>query len=117
MESVSSVSQIAAPDFPLTPAGSAAARSTAGEQATMSRGSGKPGAQPSVDSVVKDLNDAVKMFNTNLSFSVDKETGKEVIKVIDASTKEVIRQIPPEDVLRIAAHMKELLGILYDDKR
>ena len=67
--------------------------------------------------LAKELNDAVKLFNTNISFSVDKDTGKTVIKVIDADTDEVLRQIPPEDALRIAAHIKELMGILYDDKR
>ncbi len=82
----------------------------------------KPVRQPkvsesSIKSMVKELNTAVKMFNTNLSFSVDKDTGKTVIKVIDTETKEIIRQIPPEDALRVAAHIKELVGILYDHKR
>ncbi len=73
--------------------------------------------ESSIRSMVKELNAAVKMFNTNLSFSVDKDTGKTVIKVIDTETKEIIRQIPPEDALRVAAHIKELVGILYDHKR
>ncbi len=39
-----------------------------------------------------------------LEFSVDKDTGVTIIKVLDVETGEVIRQIPPEEVL---AFMKE----------
>ena len=67
--------------------------------------------------IVKELNDAVQIINTNLSFSVDEPTGKTVIKVINADTKEVIRQIPPEDMLRVAARIKDLLGVLFDKSR
>ena len=67
--------------------------------------------------IVKELNDAMKMFNTSLSFSVDQDTGKTVIKVLDSTTKDVIRQIPPEDVLRTAARIKDLLGVLFDKKQ
>jgi flagellar protein FlaG len=35
-----------------------------------------------------------------ISFLVDEDTGKTVVRVIDAETEEVIRQIPPEEFLR-----------------
>jgi len=115
MEPVSSISQVAVPEFGLPV--NERVPAVGAKQTSADRGDEGGTQQPAVESVVKDLNDAVKMFNTNLSFSIDKDTGKTVIKVVDVATKEVIRQIPPDDVLRIAAHIKELLGILYDKKR
>ena len=64
--------------------------------------------------IAKDLNEAMRVINTQLSFSVDKATGKMVIKVTDEQTKQVIRQIPPEDMLRISERITELLGVLFD---
>jgi flagellar protein FlaG len=43
-----------------------------------------------------------------VTFSVDQATKQPVIKVIDTSTKEVLRQWPPEYLLQIAADAKKL---------
>jgi flagellar protein FlaG len=43
-----------------------------------------------------------------VTFSVDQATKQPVIKVIDTSTKEVLRQWPPEYLLQIAAEAKKL---------
>lgn len=45
-----------------------------------------------------------------LSFSVHEKTGTVVVKVIDRESKEVIRQIPAEEMLRLAERMQELDG-------
>lgn len=52
----------------------------------------------------------------NLQFTVDGETGKTVIRVVDSTTKEVIRQIPNEEVLAIARAMDRLQGLLLKGK-
>jgi flagellar protein FlaG len=52
----------------------------------------------------------------NLQFSVDKETGATVIRVIDENTNEVIRQIPSEDILALTASLDKLSGLLLKDK-
>ena len=41
-----------------------------------------------------------------LTFSLDRDTHRPVIKVINRNTKEVIRQIPAEAVLRLAQELK-----------
>jgi flagellar protein FlaG len=61
---------------------------------------------------VDNLRELVQAVRRNLEFSVDSESGREVIKVIDPETDKVIRQIPPEDVLRISRHLTESLGAL-----
>ena len=115
METIASVTQVAIPDVVLSKGAAAPVMPPAAiapEVAPKEKIKNQ-----TLRSLVKDLNASVKLFNTNISFSIDKDTGKEVIKVVNADTKEVIRQIPEEDALRIASHIKELLGILYDNKR
>lgn len=41
------------------------------------------------------------VFNSDLIFSIDERSGEHVIQVIDKSTKEVIRQIPSDEAIRI----------------
>ena len=62
-----------------------------------------------LERVVSDLKDYVQNMQRDLNFHVDDETGRVVIKVIDSSTSEVIRQIPEEEVLSLARRMQEML--------
>jgi flagellar protein FlaG len=70
--------------------------------------------QEQIAAAVQELNAAMKVVNTNLSFSVDTITKQTVVTVTDAQTHEVIRQIPPEDMLKVADRIAELLGVLFD---
>lgn len=56
------------------------------------------------------------LSTTHLSFSVNRETGDMVIRVIDSQTDEVIRQIPPEEFVRIAARLAKMVGLLFDHR-
>lgn len=56
------------------------------------------------------------MASSNLQFTVDEETGMNVVKVVDTETKEVIRQMPSEEVLVIAKVLDQLQGLLLRDK-
>lgn len=62
------------------------------------------------------LNQAVKMMESNLQFTIDEETGLDVVKVVDMESKEVIRQIPSKEVLAIAQAFDRLQGLLVRDK-
>ncbi|NUN69692.1 MAG: flagellar protein FlaG [Bacteroidetes bacterium] len=62
-----------------------------------------------------ELNKMMESSNTKLTFVVDEQLKKAIIKVVDAETNKVIRQIPSEDSLRVAKKVSRLMGILYDD--
>lgn len=74
------------------------------------------GAQASerMAALVEEMNRAARALNARVSFSIDPRTEKVVIRVIDGETNEVLRQIPPEEMLRVAAQMQQLLGVLID---
>ena len=51
-----------------------------------------------------------------LSFRVDEATQEVVVSVIDPETKDVIRQIPPEELLRLAERLDSARGSLVSSK-
>ncbi|MDZ7385285.1 MAG: flagellar protein FlaG [candidate division KSB1 bacterium] len=60
------------------------------------------------------LNEFVSAVNVGIAFLVDQATGRTVIKVIDRETNEIIRQVPPEEMLRLVARMNHVLGVLLN---
>jgi flagellar protein FlaG len=69
--------------------------------------------QPLLDEVQEEIN---QLHHVRLQFSLHKETGRTTIKVIDKETEQLIREIPPKDLLDLAAKMDEMIGILFDKK-
>ena len=70
----------------------------------------------SLQSAIKFLNDQVSTKAQGLGFSYDESTKNPVITVRNTQTGQVVRQIPSEDVLRIAHKIDELKGILFNKK-
>lgn len=62
-----------------------------------------------VNQAVEVLNEYVQSVNRDLQFSVDEASGRTVIKVLDAETQEVVRQIPSEEILALARHLREAM--------
>ena len=65
-------------------------------------------------SVVAELNKIMESVTNDLEFSVDSSTNETVIKVVNTTTGQVVRQIPSEEMLRVAQRIVALLGVLYD---
>ena len=74
--------------------------------------------QPTHEQVRK----AVEQLNRNLSnseavFGIHEETNRVMIKIVDKSTKEVIKELPPEKTLDMIAKVWEIAGLLVDERR
>lgn len=61
--------------------------------------------QEEVTAAVAQMNEYIQSTQRDLSFSYDPDSGETVVKVLDRSTQEVIRQIPDETFLRLAQHL------------
>jgi len=66
----------------------------------------KPTAE-AVGAAVSQINDHLQTVRRNIEFSVDKVTGQIVVKVLDAKTHKLVREIPPEVVLQLADAFKK----------
>jgi flagellar protein FlaG len=62
------------------------------------------------------LREAFRMFNRRLKFSVNEEIDRVVVKVVDGSTDKVIKEIPPEEIQKLVARIRETIGILFDQE-
>lgn len=65
---------------------------------------------------VKNMNDFLQMVRRTLQFSVDEDSGRMVVQIKDAETNEVIRQIPSENMIKLAEQMDKFKGFLFEDK-
>ena len=73
--------------------------------------------QEQIQQAVQDIKRAIQPAASNsLSFSIDQSTGKTLVKVTDAQTGDVIRQIPSEEVLDLARSIDKLQGLLVRQK-
>jgi flagellar protein FlaG len=65
---------------------------------------------------VKNVNDFFQTVQRTLQFTLNEDTGRMVIQVKDGKTGEVIRQIPPEEMLQLSNRLDELKGLLFEGK-
>ena len=56
------------------------------------------------------------LAGSSLEFSVDTDTNRIVVKVVDNQTRELVRQIPMEEMLALAKAMNQLQGLLLQTK-
>jgi flagellar protein FlaG len=69
-----------------------------------------------LEKVAQQLQDFVGEMNRGLEFSVDKDSGRDVIKVIDKSSGDLVKQYPSEEVLTLVAKLSDSVGGFIDAK-
>lgn len=63
-----------------------------------------------LEKVAQQLQDFVGEMNRGLQFTVDKDSGRDVIKVIDKSSGDLVKQYPSEEVLTLVAKLSDMVG-------
>ncbi|RIX44744.1 MAG: flagellar protein [Rhodocyclales bacterium GT-UBC] len=94
---------------------SSASSSESSQSLAQSEAQQKPTPQK-LQEAIKSMNDFVDGINSSLKFTVDDKSGQTVVKVVDNDTKEVIKQIPSEEVLAMAQAVDKLKGLLVQQK-
>ncbi|OYY10468.1 MAG: hypothetical protein B7Y67_15045 [Polynucleobacter sp. 35-46-11] len=75
--------------------------------------------QPTREVVAKaaeQIQSFVQSMGRNLSFSVDSTTGYHIVRVTNPQTGEVVRQLPTEELIRIAQSFEQLNAALVHQK-
>ncbi|KAA1154553.1 flagellar protein FlaG [Pseudoalteromonas sp. FUC4] len=67
-----------------------------------------------LEKMAQQLQDFMGEMNRSLQFKVDEDSGRDVIKVLDKTSGEVIKQYPSEEVLSLVSKLSESAGILID---
>ena len=69
-----------------------------------------------VRDAVEHIQRTIENRSTDLRFTVDSETGKTIVSVIDTQTREVVRQIPTEEIMQVARWIDRMHGLLVNGK-
>ncbi|WP_100642157.1 flagellar protein FlaG [Alteromonas facilis] len=76
-----------------------------------------------VEQASREIEQFLQSQNRNLSFSVDQNTQRSVVTVTEADSGDVIRQIPSDEVLRLAERLREFqtdvgssVGVLFNNQ-
>lgn len=82
-----------------------------------------PNASNQAQQASKDqIKEAVEKMNKNMDnseavFGIHEGTNRITIKIVDKTSKKVIKELPPEKTLDMIAKVWEMAGILVDEKR
>ena len=69
-----------------------------------------------LEEVAQQLQNFMTDMNRSLEFHVDEDSGRNVIKVIDKESGDLLKQYPSEEVLKIVSNLAEATGALVDFK-
>jgi len=60
------------------------------------------------------IKEAAILFNRKIRLEVEEDLNIMIVKVIDSETEEVIRQIPPKELVALSKNAKDLKGLLIN---
>ena len=70
-----------------------------------------------VEEAVRKLNDTADAMQLSLRFQMHQGSDRWMVQVIDVRQDEIIREIPPENILNVVAQIQSLIGVLLDERR
>lgn len=68
----------------------------------------------SVRDLSKLLDKILQSLNWNIRIRVDEDTDRIVTQIVDPEKGEIIRQIPPQELLEIMSRLRNIVGLLLD---
>ena len=68
------------------------------------------------EKIAEAIQQFVRSMDVKLNFQIHEGTGNIMVRVINEETGEVIREIPPSQVLDLAARIDKMIGALFDAK-
>jgi len=68
------------------------------------------------EALAKELNKALAHIDSNYSVSVDGDTGMVVVRITDTETGEIVKQVPPQQVLDVSMSVEKIIGLLVNDQ-
>jgi len=69
-----------------------------------------------IQSMIQDMNTKYDRSGLQLRFGTDEESGLDYFQVFDQKKGEVVKQFPPENMLEMTAKLKDMTGILLNEK-
>jgi len=74
----------------------------------------QPVTQETIAAAVQSANAYVQSISSSIQFSLDQDSGRTVVKMVDTETEEVLRQFPSEEMLAISKSIDRMQGLLIN---
>ncbi|ACL70456.1 flagellar protein FlaG [Halothermothrix orenii] len=71
--------------------------------------------QKEINKALEKVNGTLKEYNQDLRFEYYEEADRMMVQVVDIKTQEVIKEIPPEELLDIIAKIKKMVGMVINE--
>lgn len=68
-----------------------------------------------IERIAEAMDNYVKSIERDIDIQVHEATGNIIVKVISGEDGKVLREIPPEEMLNLAAKMEEMTGLLFNE--
>ena len=68
-----------------------------------------------IKEAIEVLNETLASKDRSIRFRVDETIDRSVITVVDEKTGQVVRQLPSEEMLRVAHNMEAMKGLLLEE--
>lgn len=69
-----------------------------------------------LDKLITEVNHKFKLVNKEFSYDIHEKTNRITVKIKDSETGDILKEIPSEESLDLAAKIKEMAGLLVDEK-
>ncbi len=69
-----------------------------------------------LEEAVSQIQDYVQSIRRDIRFRVDEDSGRTIIRVTNSETDELIRQIPPDEILAVTQYIQESQGLLFREQ-
>lgn len=76
----------------------------------------RPVTPAELESTIRDLGRVSAAFNRRLTFTVNEKLDQVVVKVVDADTDKVVREIPAAELQHVYERIREVVGLLFDER-
>nr|WP_104741209.1 FlaG family protein [Helicobacter suis] len=75
-----------------------------------------PPKEQDLQKLSKELNEEMRRIRSDLTFSYNEEIRSLVVTIKDSNGGKIIRQIPSQEVIKLAEKMHDIVGIIFDKK-
>lgn len=86
------------------------------QAAQMNQKQKKIESEAELNRVVEQLNKQLSPLSTSIQFGVHKKSDVFQVSVVETDTKKILRTFPSEEAIGLMMKMKEVLGIIFDEK-
>ena len=87
------------------------------QQIQASKAETVPPTSEQLQQYLRELQTISSALNRRLRFDYNEELEQLIVKVIDANTDKVIKELPPEELQRVHIRIREAIGLLIDETR